>query len=287
MRHKKPRGTGISGISWPSWGSIRDATPTWTWTGRRVEKTRPAVLTESGLCDEVPGHGEYVFLVRLLIADGLRIHLGLVSVLLTRDQPSSLPLPTPRDSRRYCSVALRRERERKTDETVLLCGGQRAVGSTVARAIKCRKWNVSSGIRAQDWKHVACGGPEESLSVGSRVLRVAIKSQVVATRGAQLVIPRASEREGRRTRGTCNHVARTRWIVKLTFRRKIARDRQVWRAEQKFAELKEATMESRTGCARSATFWCLVSWRALDGRQEDGGATTARWQMTSALLTAG
>lgn len=34
------------------------------------------VLTETGLRDEVPGHGEHVLLARLVVADGLGIHLG-------------------------------------------------------------------------------------------------------------------------------------------------------------------------------------------------------------------
>lgn len=38
---------------------------------------RRTLLTEPGLSDEVPGHGEHMFLACLVIADGFGIHLGL------------------------------------------------------------------------------------------------------------------------------------------------------------------------------------------------------------------
>lgn len=48
----------------PMYPSISTLSPS-TWT----------LLTETRLRDEIPGHGEYMLLIRLMIADGLRIHL--------------------------------------------------------------------------------------------------------------------------------------------------------------------------------------------------------------------
>jgi len=63
--------------------------------------TMRTLLTETGLRNEIPGHGEHVLLARLVVADGLGIHLGLRSrsTSHTRAYPSLFTLT---NSRRYC-----------------------------------------------------------------------------------------------------------------------------------------------------------------------------------------
>lgn len=67
----------ISGISWCSQEDRSDATPNWVSSSHHYLRRR-TLLTETRLCDEVPGHGEHMFLVCLVIADGFGIHFGFI-----------------------------------------------------------------------------------------------------------------------------------------------------------------------------------------------------------------
>jgi hypothetical protein len=70
---------------------------------RRRPRRRGALLTETGLCDEVPGHGEHVLLARLVVADVLGIHLGGGCVLSTiRLTLARYPSLLARTAEAYC-----------------------------------------------------------------------------------------------------------------------------------------------------------------------------------------
>lgn len=67
----------ISGISWCSQEDRSDATPNWVSSSHHYLRRR-TLLTETGLRDEVPGHGKDMFLVCLVIADSFGIHFGFI-----------------------------------------------------------------------------------------------------------------------------------------------------------------------------------------------------------------
>lgn len=96
----------------------------------RTSSTTPSatVLTETGLRDEVPGHGEYVLLARLVVADGeILVHLGRGGC-VPRDTTFTLaryPSLFRRTAEDIASPPRRRERGKRARETDDRDGGRR------------------------------------------------------------------------------------------------------------------------------------------------------------------
>lgn len=87
----------ILGISWCSQEDRSDATPNWVSSSHHCLRRR-VLLTETRLCDEVSGHGEHMFLVCLVIADGFGIHFGFIlATVHTRTLPLSLTVTAHSD----------------------------------------------------------------------------------------------------------------------------------------------------------------------------------------------